>query len=238
VTASLAGCVSSRPPIQRWTRRHRLFVGTVDAAALAGETFGWAPPRRACRSPSAVADEHKTHPRRAPRRTPAGRRRRRPGTPASCPSVDHRVVHRVVPVGHHRLRPTGTAASCPSVDHRVVPVGRHRLRPTGTAASCPSVDHHVVPVGCHQLWLTSTHTRVVPLGGSRPASTTTGHARVVPLGRPPRRPRRPTLTGAGDRVTRPRRASRLAPSFESVTYCRAFFKEVGCAREVVGDRVS
>jgi len=237
-------------------------VGTVDAAALAGKTFGWAPPRRVCRSPSAEADEHKTHPCRAPRRTPAGRRRRRSGTPASCPAVDHRVVHRVVPVGRHRLWPTETAASCASVDHRVVPVGRHRLWPkgtaascpsvdchvvhvgrhrlwpTGTPASCPSVDHHVVPVGRHWLWRTSTRTRVVPLGGSRPASTKTGHARVVPLGRPPRRPRRPTLTGAGDRLTRPRRARRFAPSLESVTYFRAFCKEVGCAREVVGDRVS
>jgi len=75
VTASLAGCFSSRPPIQRWTRRHRLFVGTVDAAALAGETFGWAPPRRACRSPSAGHDD-RARPRRAP-----------PSTTTSCLSV-------------------------------------------------------------------------------------------------------------------------------------------------------
>jgi len=68
VTASRAGCFSSRPPIQRWTRRHRLFVGTVDAAALEGETFGWAPPRRACRSPPAVHDD-RARPRGAPRST-------------------------------------------------------------------------------------------------------------------------------------------------------------------------
>ena len=122
-TASLSGCCSSRPPIQRWTRRHRLFVGTVDAAALAGENFGWAPPLRAPRRTPAGVDDHQARPGRALRSTTTsclsadtGGLRREQGTPTSCPSAD---------AGGRRRRP-GTPASSPSVDHHVVLVGRQR----------------------------------------------------------------------------------------------------------------